>query len=214
MGRFDAVIFDLDGTLLDTSDGIIFTANETAKALGIPAVEDRNLFERHFIGPPLHRGFAEVFGLDGGILEKAVDAYIRLYPICGGAEMYGYYPGLVDAVHELKKAGFRIGVSTLKNEQVARRMLLGSEFGDVFDTIHGSDHTESLTKRDIIEMSLADLCVPRDRVLMVGDSESDLNGARIAGIPFLAVSWGFGFHSGYGAEDVAYTSGELTGYLL
>ena len=214
MAGFDAVIFDLDGTLLDTSSGIIHTANETARSLGVEEVHDRSMFERYFIGPPLHRGFADVFGLRGDILEKAVDQYIRLYPVCGGADMYSYYPGLVDAVHELKDSGLRLGVGTLKNEQVATRMLRNSGFGDVFDAIHGSDHTESLTKADIIEMSLEDLGVPRERVLMVGDSESDLNGASIAGLSFLAVSWGFGFHSGYGKEKVAFSSGDLLEYLL
>ena len=213
MEGFDSLIFDLDGTLLDTSDGIIFTANETARSLGIPAVDDRSLFEKNFIGPPLHHGFAAVFGLEGEILEKAVNEYIRLYRICGGAEMYSYYPGLVEAVRKLKEMGYRIGVSTLKNEQVAERMLRNSEYGDVFDVIHGSDHTETLTKADIIEMSIEDLHVSRERVLMIGDSESDLNGAVKTGIPFLAVSWGFGFHSGYGKEKVAYTSNELLDYL-
>ena len=214
MVGFDALIFDLDGTLLNTSDGIIFTANETAKALGIPPVEERSLFERHFIGPPLHRGFCDVFGLEGEILEKAVSKYIELYRTCGGSGMYSYYPGLVDAVHALSNHGFRIGVSTLKNEKVASRMLLGSEYGDVFDAIHGSDNTETLTKADIIELSLEDLGVPRRKVLMIGDSESDLNGAKMTGIPFLAVSWGFGFHSGYGDGKVVHTSEDLLGYLL
>lgn len=213
MEGFDAIIFDLDGTLLNTSDGIIFTANETAKSLGFPTVDDRNLFEKHFIGPPLHHGFAAVFGLEGEMLEKAVDEYIRLYRICGGAEMYSYYPGLVEEVKKLKELGYKIGVSTLKNEQVAGRMLRNSEYGDVFDVIHGSDNTETLTKADIIEMSLEDLGVPRERVLMIGDSESDQNGAKTVGIPFLAVSWGFGFHTGYGNEKVAYTSREMFAYL-
>lgn len=214
MGRFEAVIFDLDGTLLDTSSGLIHTANETARTLGFPEVHDRSLFERYFIGPPLHSGFSNVFGLDGDILEKAVETYIRLYPLCGGSGMYEYYPGLVDAVHEIGKSGLKLGVSTLKNEQVAAGMLRASEYGNVFETIHGSDHTENLSKADIIEMSLEDLGVPRERVLMVGDSESDLNGSGSTGIPFLAVSWGFGFHTGYGNEDVAHTSDGLLEYIL
>ena len=214
MAEFDALIFDLDGTLLDTSDGIFFTANETAKSLGIPLCNDRALFEKHFIGPPLHHGFDAVFGLKGEILETAVDRYISLYRTCGGADMYSYYPGLVDDVWKLKRAGYRIGVSTLKNEMVATRMLTSSEYGNVFDVIHGSDNTETLRKCDIIEMSIRDLGFPKERILMIGDSESDQNGARLVGMPFIAVSWGFGFHSGFGDEKVVYTSSELSDYLI
>ncbi len=207
MGSFDAVIFDLDGTLLDTSKGIFFTANQTARELGFPECHDRELFEL-FIGPPLHVGFSLVFSLEGQELQRASDKYIELYAINGGDGLYEYYPGLVDALFRLKSNGIRLGVSTLKNENVASRMLRGSAYGDIFDSIHGSDDAESLSKSDIVAMTLSDLGTG-NRTLVVGDSESDLKGAHSNSLPFLAVSWGFGFRDGYGEGTAVVSDADM-----
>lgn len=188
----EAVVFDLDGTLLDTSEGIFKTANTVAGIMGYAECRDLERFSL-FVGPPLHVGFSKVFGLEGEENRKAVVTYKKLYRSTG-INLYRYYPGLVEVVAALKNDGFRLGVATLKNEAAAKDMLSSSRYDGLFDVIKGSDEAETLTKAMLLETVCEKLHVSVSSAMLVGDSESDENGAREAGLRFLPVSWGFGFH--------------------
>lgn len=187
----EAVVFDLDGTLLDTSEGIFRTANTVAGIMGYGECRDLERFSL-FVGPPLHVGFSKVFGLEGDENRKAVSTYKKLYRSVG-IDRYCYYPGLVEVVEALKRDGFKLGVATLKNESAATEMLSSSRYGGLFDVIKGSDEAETLTKAMMLEAVCAELKVPVSSAILAGDSESDENGARQAGLRFIPVSWGFGF---------------------
>ena len=189
-----ALLFDLDGTLLNTSEGIFRTADRTAVTLGLEPCRDSKKYAQ-FVGPPLHVGFNKVYGLSGEDAERASKIYRSYYPETG-LGIYSYYDGLLDVVATLKKRGYLIGVATLKNESAATRMIASSRFSPYVDVVHGSDERESLTKKDIVLLSIRDLLVNRDEAVLIGDSESDEKGAWEAGVSFLAVSWGFGFPEG------------------
>lgn len=190
-----ALLFDLDGTLLDTSKGIFRTADKSAISLGIKPCRDYVKYAQ-FVGPPLHVGFNKVYGLSGKEAFEAARIYKSFYPETG-LNVYEYYSGLVDVFKELRRRGYLIGISTLKNEGAAKRMIASSLFAPYIDVIHGSDEAETLGKGDIVALCLSDLSVLPSEAVLIGDSESDESGAGKAGVGFLAVSWGFGFPSGY-----------------
>lgn len=187
----EAVIFDLDGTLLDTSEGIFKTANTVIRMMGGSECHDLDRFSL-FVGPPLHVGFEKVFGLAGSENREAVATYKKLYKDIG-ISRYSYYPGLVDAVKSMKEKGLKLGVATLKNEEAAEMMISSSLFDGLFDVIRGSDEAETLTKAMIIKKVCSFFSVPYSKSVLVGDSESDERGAMEAGVQFIPVGWGFGF---------------------
>lgn len=194
-----ALLFDLDGTLLDTSKGIFRTADKTALALGLTPCRDYVKYAQ-FVGPPLHVGFNKVYGLSGEDAYNASRIYKSFYPETG-IGVYEYYDGLLDVVKELKRRGYLIAVATLKNENAAKKMIASSRFSSLIDVVHGSDEAEVMTKKDVVLLSLRSLGVDKNDAILIGDSESDETGAREAGIAFLAVSWGFGFPKGCGNSD-------------
>lgn len=194
MAGFKAVLFDLDGTLLDTSEGIISTLRKTAEYLNFRELTDAEL--RGFIGPPLPPHMAEVFGLDEEQTADAVRYYRKIY---SGGEMFKAkaYEGIPELLAALKVKGIRTAAATYKKEDLAVQLL--HKKGLFFDAIHGADMEGKLTKADIIRMTIEELGASPDTAVMVGDSDNDAIGAASEGIAFIGVTYGFGFDS---AEDI------------
>ncbi len=202
-----ALLFDLDGTLLDTSRGIFRTADRTAIAMGLEPCRDYRKYSL-FVGPPLHIGFNRVYSLEGKDAERAAVIYKKFYPETGIDE-YEYYDGLLEAVKELKRRGYMIAVATLKNEIAARHMISNSLFSPYVDIVHGSDEKERMEKKDIVNECLKSLSLRKEEAVLIGDSPSDAKGAGEAGVSFLAVPWGFGFPDGVSAYNHVNTPEEL-----
>ena len=179
------IIFDLDGTLLDTSIGIFECIRYAADKLGYPPLTDEQLHT--FIGPPLKVSFMRWYGCDEAEGERLTAAYREHYR--EGALFHARpYDGIHDLCARLKQEGYILAVATSKPQIYSEKIL--EHFGFDFQLIHGDDLAGSLSKADLIR-----LCVEEsgaDRCLMVGDTEHDAKGARDAGVPFLAVSYGFG----------------------
>ena len=196
-----AVLFDFDGTLADSSEGIFHTALYTARRLGVEReYSDEEL--RRFVGPPLRRCFVIAFGFDESLLDDAVDIYREEYA-ARGMHMMHLYPGMKELVEELGRLGIRTGVASFKADPLLRGCLEGLGVLDLFSTVHGSDLSGNMTKGDIIELAIRDLGVERSEVLMIGDTENDRIGAESAGVGFLGVTYGFGYR----------TAAELDGYM-
>ena len=189
-----AVLFDFDGTIADSSEGIFHTALYTVRKLGITKEYTEEELRR-FVGPPLRRCFVEAFGLDESLLDEAVKIYRKEYNRTGMLMMH-LYPGLEKLLIELRKRGIRIGAATFKSEELARRCLGNMRIIGYFDSIRGSNPSEDLTKGDIINKAIEDLDESRDTILMVGDTENDRKGAADAAVQFLGVTYGFGFREG------------------
>ena len=188
------ISFDLDGTLLDTSPGIWHTMERTARELGFSRVLTAEEKSR-FVGPPLKDGFSIVYNLDGTLLNKAVDLYREIYKE-EGIKMYSYYPGLENVLLSLRKRGYILTVSTLKDERAAKSLIASTPFSSLFSAIHGSDPSLTMGKSGILSLSLREFDVRSSQAVLVGDSESDEKGAAALSVPFVAVSWGFGFPYG------------------
>ena len=185
------VIFDLDGTLVDTSEGIFDTARFTAMQLGIDADVPMERMRR-FIGPPLDECFRIVYNLNDGQIRKAYPVYQARYRACGQflGKVYDGIPQVLSALHG---RGYLLAVGTLKNESVSLSLL--GHFGllDYFDVVHGDAEQGGRTKSDVLSLILSDLHLPPSDALLVGDSMHDQNGAAAVGVSFIAAAYGFGF---------------------
>lgn len=198
--RTKAVLFDLDGTLLDTSEGIFHTANYTVAMLGHEPCGDLVQL-RKFVGPPLKDCFRIVYGFqDEKLLDECVRVYRKEYEKLG-MHLCHIYPGLVETIDSLHSLGLKVGVCTLKYERLARMIFDEKGLSSKLDTVRGTDEEGKITKAESILRATKDLGLEPADVLMVGDTVNDQMGAQEAGVDFLAVSWGFGFAKG---DEVAY----------
>ena len=188
-----AVLFDFDGTVADSSEGIFHSALYSIRRLGIEKeYSDEDL--RRFVGPPLRECFRVAFDLDPALIEDAVKLYREEYDR-KGCRLMRLYPGIEDLLLRLRAMSVKTAVATFKGERLVRTCLENLSVLSLFDSVHGSNEKENLTKGDIIRMVLSDFSIDGSEALMVGDTINDRKGAEDAGVPFLAVRYGFGFRS-------------------
>lgn len=197
MPDFDVVIFDLDGTLLDTSEGIRASVRYTIERHGFPMLNDEVI--NSFIGPPIQNSFARVYGLQGEIIQEIATTFRNRYKECDLLKAVPY-DNIYKVFEELTKRGIKTAVATYKRQDYAESILQYFGFDKYTDSIYGADHENRLKKKDIIENVLKNNGV-RDysRAVMIGDSDNDAIGAKDIGIKFIGVTYGFGFKT---SEDV------------
>ncbi len=201
------IIFDMDGTLINTSSGIFATANYTMRKLGFKELPDSQL--RKFVGPPLPACFRIVCGLEEDLIERACDIYREEY-LKGNMYLGEMYPGIVELLEELTSKGITLGVATLKTEDMALSILKEKGLFPYFKSIKGADASEMLSKAQIIENVLIDLKIEDySTVLMVGDTPHDRDGAVKVGVDFVGVDWGFGYHKGHKIEPGPFILGTI-----
>lgn len=209
-GRYmrSTILFDLDGTLLDTSPGIFSTANQTMQELGLAHLSDAQL--RKFVGPPLAACFRVACGLEEALIPQACAVYREIYANEGAMFQASIYPQILELLQQLDQRGFVMGVATLKSEPLAEDILEHFGIATYFKTIVGADSEGKLSKADIIGIALERLKQPNlSQVIMVGDTPHDLDGAVAIGVDFLGVDWGFGFSKGHAIPPQPYILGMI-----
>jgi phosphoglycolate phosphatase-like HAD superfamily hydrolase len=191
------VIFDLDGTLTDSADGIVSSFRHALGEIGA-AVPEGDLASR-IVGPPMNHTF-EAMGL-GEHAEAAIAAYRADYTTRGWA-INSLFDGIGPLLADLRRAGVRLAVATSKAEPTAQRILTHFGLDEHFEVVAGAsvDGTRA-AKADVLAHALAQLQPLPDRVLMVGDRRHDVEGAAAHGIDAVVVGWG------YGQGDFADTGG-------
>ncbi|MGE4583722.1 MAG: HAD hydrolase-like protein [Sphaerochaeta sp.] len=210
--KFKLAIFDLDGTLMNTSPGIFATANVAVQQLGLPPENNPQQLSK-FIGPPINQCFINVYNLDPSLIEQAVELYRKEYDERGRFNAFAY-PGMKETLQSLKDRGYLLAVGTLKLEPLANQMMEHFGFAHFFDSIRGADSASRLSKADIIKNVLQDLTVPADQAVLIGDTVHDQVGAQQAGVSFIAVDYGFGFPKGQQKEDSMLAIARSTEELL
>ena len=187
-----AVLFDFDGTVADSSKGIMECALDTVETIGY----DRNRYStdylKRFIGPPLRDCFKITFDVSDDKIDECVETYRRLYN-SKGMFMMNVYPGIKELLNSLRSIGIKTAIATNKMEELAKRCIAYLGLEDSFDAICGPSIDGSISKKKVIENALSTLDVKPSEAIMVGDTSNDEDGARGAGVGFLAVEWGFGF---------------------
>ncbi|AFM18001.1 putative phosphatase [Mycolicibacterium chubuense NBB4] len=188
VSRGDLLIFDLDGTLTDSAEGIVASFRHALHTVGA-AVPDGDLVSR-IVGPPMHMTLTQL-GL-GASADAAIAAYRADYTSRGWS-MNKPFDGIPGLLGDLRAADVRLAVATSKAEPTARRILAHFELDGCFEVIAGAsvDGTRA-AKSDVLAHALHQLAPLPDRVLMVGDRSHDVEGAAAHGIDTIVVDWGYG----------------------
>ena len=183
------VIFDLDGTLTDSAEGIVASFLHALDHVGAPPPEDDDVAAR-IVGPPMDVTFRSM-GL-GEDTETAIAAFRADYASRGWA-MNTPYDGIRPLLADLRAAGVRLAVATSKLEPTAARILAHFELDQHFEVIAGAAPDGSRqTKAEVLAHALGQLEPLPPRVLMVGDRNHDVHGAAAHGIDTVVVGWGYG----------------------
>lgn len=191
--RYELIIFDLDGTLLDTTEGIVESVRYTIEKNNLSELSEDKLLE--FIGPPVQESFKDKYGVDADMAQNLANDF-RQYYKDKTLLLAKPYEGIYDTLDRLVHNGIKVAVATYKREDYAVRLLKHYGFDRFSDMLYGADNENKLTKGDIIQKCISTSKVSGlDKVLMVGDSIHDLRGAEAIGIDFVGVTYGFGFKS-------------------
>lgn len=190
---FSAVLFDLDGTIVDSAPGITSSLAYTFEAMGLAVPPPARLLE--WIGPPIMDSFRDLAGFDLLTSARALAIYREHYVMTGvfDAELY---PGVREVLRAIGDAGVPLSLATSKPESTARLILEHYDLVTHFDELTGASEDEVRSaKADVVEEALlrlrrggADLSRP----VMVGDRSHDVHGAAAHDVPTIFVTWGYG----------------------
>lgn len=184
------VIFDLDGTLTRSEEGIWNCVKYAAEKLGFPEPDAPTL--RKFIGPPLGYSFREYMGMDETMAEKAVETYRERYNVVGLFENR-VFPGIRRLLRTLKQEGWYIGVATGKPQRASERIIEHFGLGKYIAKICGPTAGHSADKIDLIRNALPEgWDAETDEIWMVGDRKFDVEGAIGVGVKSIGVGYGYG----------------------
>ena len=191
MGKYKVVLFDFDGTLMDTSEGIYESAFYSLDKLKVKISDTVNLVE--FIGPSLSYGFSHVFNIKDSVLVSNLITVFREHYHKIGAFKAKFYSGFPDILNTLYQMKFILGISSMKNTDLINVMLKYFKFNQYFSGVFGLNLKSTNTKADVIKDAIDYFSVKPSECVLVGDSKYDYEGAEIAGVDCIKVNWGFGF---------------------
>lgn len=215
--RYDLILFDVDGTLTDSGEGITKSVQYTLEKYGIIEPNLNNL--RKFIGPPLIDSFMKYYGFSKEESVRARNIFNERYQPIGWMENRPY-DGIEAVLEELQKAGIMMGVATSKPEGVANKVLKYFDLKKYFSVIcaapnNGLNGEKPGRIKAAIEEAKELGCEAKN-VIMVGDTRFDVLGAHECGIPCVGVTWGFAVEGEFEAcntEFVVDTMEELLNVL-
>ena len=187
---YKTVLFDLDGTLVDSSEGIVNAAKEALSRLGMNPPSDDEI--KSCIGPPLGETLESIMGWSESEKKEFYDIFRPVYK-----DKYVFqcelYPGIEQLLKELKEKGILVGIATNKRKDSTESLLQYLEIDYLFDTVIAQDQQTIRNKKDMILDALKSLQSGKENAVMIGDSIGDLNAAKDAGVRFIGVHYGFGF---------------------
>ena len=210
------VILGFDGTLADTSPGMLYCFNTTATAMGYQPVDHKALDSVY--GESLEQSFKELYGMSDDETEYAKNNYSKLYSQ-KGKKMYLLYDGLLEELNKLKAKGCKLAVATLKHNMYTSDMLKSFGAIDLFDAVCATDVDRQQTKSDLLLQACKTAGVAIEDSIMVGDSNIDAEGAKNVGMDYAAVLYGWGYKSeadikGFECKTLIKTASELSDKIL
>lgn len=191
MKCYNTVLFDLDGTISDSGEGITNSVKYSLKKFGIIEADYEKL--KKFVGPPLYASYEKYYGFSHEEAIKAVE-YYREYYNAGGIFELRIYDGIIDLLKYLKESGKKVILATSKPEIYAEKIAEHFGFSQYFDNISGALLDGSrIEKADIITYALnrvgeSDI----GKCIMIGDRSFDVLGAKAFGMDSIGVTWGYG----------------------
>lgn len=219
---YQYLLFDLDGTLTDSAEGIIKCVKYAAEKMGAEYKDAKEL--RVFVGPPLSESFQKVYGFSKEESQQAIAYYRERFKPIGMFEN-AVYDGIPELLRKMKENGKVNLIASSKPEEFVKNILEHFDIAKYFDIIVGASMDESRnTKEAVIEEALLQLKstdqygqYSDDKCVMIGDRKYDIQGAKYFGLRNIGVSYGFapeGELEEAGADVIVDTVAELTETLL
>ena len=187
--RYRGIIFDLDGTLMNTEEGVLSSVRYTTQRMGYPPLSDDVM--RTFIGPPVKHSLIRCYGLNEEEATAATEVFrdhYKNYDLLKAVP----YDGILALLEKLKREGYLVGVATLKRTDYALTLLEHYGIAAYCDSICGSDSANKLGKCDVLRLCLKKLGLSCEEGVLIGDTSLDGAGAAQAGTAFIGVTYGFG----------------------
>lgn len=186
MMKYKNILFDLDGTLIDSYEGIARGIDKVVEEFGVELSKD---VYKYFIGPPLTESFSKYLpDLD----IKEVLKVFRSYYLTVGVYEYCLYDGIKEMLSALKSQGYKLYVATSKREDTAIAILEHSDILGYFERVFGAGFETRKEKFEVLEYAFADSDIVKSESVLIGDTMYDVDGARIVGIDSIAIAYGFG----------------------
>jgi phosphoglycolate phosphatase len=208
------VLFDLDGTLIDSEPGITACLAHAFERIGAPLPAREVL--RTWIGPPFRQTFPSVLGDDEARIVAAIDHYRDRFEEIGWTE-HAVYEGIPELIATIAARGDALAVVTTKPESQARLIVDHFPFGHAFSRVYGPlDRHTHRSKAEMIADALADFDASAEHTTMIGDRAFDIEGARANDVRGIGVAWGFGSLEelrGAGAHAIADRPSDLVALL-
>jgi phosphoglycolate phosphatase len=190
MNRIDTVIFDLDGTLLDTLEDLTDSVNFAMEQYGLPvhSMEEVRRFVGNGVAKLIQRAIPQ--GIENPRYEQILDTFKQHYALhC--EDKTQAYDGILDMLAQLKTRGFRLAVVSNKFDGAVKK-LIRQYFGQYISVAIGeSADVQKKPAPDTVYQALKELCADAESAVYVGDSEVDLTTAVNANMPCVSVTWGF-----------------------
>lgn len=214
--KYKAVIFDMDGTILNTLEDLKNATNYSLRQFGMP---ERSLEEvRMFVGNGIRKLVERAVpaGTSEEKIAQVFDVFLEYYEI-HSADNTSPYPGILELVEKLKKSGIKTAVSTNKADVPAQE--LGREyFNGIFDLIVGQqDGLKVKPAPDSVNKILTILDIQKKDAIYIGDSDVDVQTAKNSGLDFIGVSWGFRgreFLEKNGAKNIVDNANEILDLVI
>ncbi|MFT4213905.1 MAG: HAD hydrolase-like protein [Microbacterium sp.] len=212
------VLWDVDGTVVDASEGILRRLTRCLADYGLPAPTHAELV--HWIGPPMHESFQTNVGMSP---EQAAEATAH-YRVIGKADGYTtgarLYPGIAELIAEVDAAGIAQATASSKPEVQVAALVDHFGLAPHLQIITGAtpDEKTLAAKADIVAEALRRLDaagLDTSRPVLIGDRHHDIEGGAAAGVPVIFARWGFGWpHESEGAAAIVDTPEQLRALLL
>ena len=185
---YEYILFDFDGTVFDTVEGITKSVRYAINKIGL----DAELSElRCFAGPPLTDMFMERFSLSASAAEQAVTDFRERYLPIGLYECR-VFPGIKALLSELRASGKRVGLATSKPQELAELLLKREGMLELFDVICGSSgEGGGGTKQQVLSRAMELISADAESTVLVGDTKYDVEGARLCSVPCIGVRYGY-----------------------
>ena len=204
------LLFDLDGTLTDSAEGILRSAQYMQKKMGMRVWSESEL--AFMIGPPLTVSFGQGMGMSETQVQQAISYFRERYFDVGLFENK-VYDNIPETLSALRKQGKRLAVATSKHQSTAQRILDHFGLTPYFEVIGGDAPGGGRTdKQKVVAYVLEQMQAKKDDVVMIGDRKYDIEGAHALGIPAIGVLYGYGSQAEFDAcqaDVVVHTPQEL-----
>ena len=210
----DYILFDFDGTVFDTAEGITKCVQYALGKMGIEAELDELMC---FAGPPLVEMFMQKYGMSEKDALHATELYRERYLPTGWAEC-SPFDGMNELMQRLRAAGKKLAAATSKPERLARQILEHYSMTDDFDLICGSEFDGTRGQKwEVIDFVLKSFGIEPTDAIMVGDRKYDVIGAKKCGLDCIGVRFGYAEPNEleeHGAVYIAETADDLYNYLV